>query len=58
MDGTAAVILTHNRPELLAACVGAIRGQVDTVLVVDNASAPPAPGPVAGGSPPPSAGAA
>lgn len=38
---TAAVILTHNRPELLVDCVAAIGPQVDLVLVVDNASDPP-----------------
>lgn len=37
-----AVILTHNRPELLAQCVAAIGPQVDMVIVVDNASDPPA----------------
>lgn len=40
-EPTAAVILTHNRPQLLADCITAIRGQVDVVLVVDNASDPP-----------------
>jgi glycosyltransferase involved in cell wall biosynthesis len=39
---TAAVILTHNRPELLAQCVAAIKPQVDMVIVVDNASEPAA----------------
>lgn len=38
----AALILTHNRPELLHGAVAAIRSQVDDVLVVDNASDPPA----------------
>jgi len=36
------LILTHNRPELLAECITAIKPQVDLVLVVDNASDPPA----------------
>lgn len=36
-----AVILTHNRPELLAAAMRAIAPQVDRVIVVDNASEPP-----------------
>jgi hypothetical protein len=36
-----AVIITHNRPELLRRCVDAIAPQVDTVLVIDNASDPP-----------------
>jgi glycosyltransferase involved in cell wall biosynthesis len=36
-----AVVLTHNRPELLTRCVAAIAPQVDLVLVVDNASDPP-----------------
>ncbi len=36
-----AVILTHNRPELLVECVTAINGQVDLTLVSDNASSPP-----------------
>lgn len=38
----AALILTHNRPELLADCIAAIAPQVDQVLVLDNASDPPA----------------
>lgn len=38
----AALILTHNRPELLAQCIAAIQPQVDKVLVIDNASRPPA----------------
>lgn len=42
-EPTAAVILTHNRPQLLAECVASIRPQVDVVLVVDNASDPPVP---------------
>jgi hypothetical protein len=37
-----AVVLTHNRPDLLAQCVAAIAPQADLVLVVDNASDPPA----------------
>jgi GT2 family glycosyltransferase len=36
-----AVVLTHNRPELLTRCVDAIAPQVDEVVVVDNASDPP-----------------
>jgi glycosyltransferase involved in cell wall biosynthesis len=36
-----AIILTHNRPELLHRCVQAVAAQVDTVIVVDNASDPP-----------------
>lgn len=36
-----AVIITHNRPELLRRCVDAIAPQVDMVIVVDNASEPP-----------------
>lgn len=35
------IVLTHNRPELLARCVAAIAPQVDVVLVIDNASDPP-----------------
>lgn len=35
-----AVILTHNRPELLLQTVQAIASQVDYVRVVDNASSP------------------
>jgi glycosyltransferase involved in cell wall biosynthesis len=38
----AAIIITHNRPGLLADCIKAIRPQVDDVLVIDNASDPPA----------------
>lgn len=37
-----AIVLTHNRPELLPKCVDAIGGQVDLVIIVDNASDPPA----------------
>jgi glycosyltransferase involved in cell wall biosynthesis len=40
--GKAALILTHNRPELLAQCISLIRPQVGFVLVIDNASEPPA----------------
>lgn len=36
-----AIVLTHNRPELLRECVAAIGEQVDVVLVIDNASQPP-----------------
>lgn len=36
-----AVILTHNRPQLLVDCVTAIHTQVDMTLVIDNASDPP-----------------
>lgn len=39
---TCAIILTHNRPELLDECVRAIHPQVDQVIVIDNASDPPA----------------
>lgn len=38
-----AIVLTHNRPELLGQCVAAIRAQADAVLVIDNASDPPVP---------------
>ena len=38
----AALILTHNRPRLLADCIAAIRPQVDDILVIDNASDPKA----------------
>lgn len=38
----AALIITHNRPGLLADCIRAIRPQVDDVLVIDNASDPKA----------------
>jgi GT2 family glycosyltransferase len=40
-----AVVLTHNAPDSLGRCVRAIAGQTlppDSVLVVDNASSPPA----------------
>lgn len=36
-----AVIVTHNRPILLAECVAAVGPQVDMVIVIDNASQPP-----------------
>lgn len=36
-----AVIASHNRHDLLRACVAAIGPQVDMVIVVDNASDPP-----------------
>jgi hypothetical protein len=36
-----AVVVAHNRPALLVECVAAIGPQVDTVIVVDNASDPP-----------------
>ena len=39
--GKAALILTHNRQDLVLDAVAAIRPQVDTVLVIDNASNPP-----------------
>jgi glycosyltransferase involved in cell wall biosynthesis len=38
-----AVILTHNRPELLRDTVTAVGPQVDMVIVIDNASDPPVP---------------
>lgn len=41
-EQTAAVILSHNRPWQLTECVESIRRQVDVVLVIDNASEPPA----------------
>jgi glycosyltransferase involved in cell wall biosynthesis len=37
-----AIVLTHNRPDLLGRCVAAVMHQVDLVVVVDNASNPPA----------------
>jgi hypothetical protein len=40
--GRYAIVLTHNRPELLAQCIEAIGPQVDMTFVVDNASEPPA----------------
>jgi hypothetical protein len=39
-----AVVLTHNRLELLRQCVAAVLPQVDQVTVVDNASDPPVDG--------------
>ena len=36
-----AIIITHNRLELLEQCLNHIRPQVDQVLVIDNASNPP-----------------
>jgi glycosyltransferase involved in cell wall biosynthesis len=36
------LILTHNRPEPLRQCVEALSPQVDSILVIDNASNPPA----------------
>jgi len=36
-----AIILTHNRPELLDRCVRAVGPQTDLIIVVDNASDPP-----------------
>lgn len=36
-----AIILTHNRPELLDRCVAAAAGQVNGLIVIDNASDPP-----------------
>lgn len=41
-QGQFAIILTHNRPELLAACVASVHDQVDMVMIIDNASDPPA----------------
>lgn len=35
------IILTHNRPELLARCVAAASPQFDLLIVIDNASDPP-----------------
>jgi glycosyltransferase involved in cell wall biosynthesis len=40
--GRAAIIVTHNRPQLLAQCIAAIQPQVDEVLVIDNFSNPKA----------------
>lgn len=40
--GRYAVVTTHNRPAELATCVAAVGPQVDTIIVVDNASDPPA----------------
>jgi len=39
--GSFAVVVTHNRQQLLRECVAAIGPQVDTVIVIDNASDPP-----------------
>lgn len=39
--GRYAIILTHNRPELLADCVNAIGPQADFLVIIDNASDPP-----------------
>lgn len=39
--GKFAVIPTHNRPEQLWACVNLVAPQVDEIIVIDNASAPP-----------------
>lgn len=36
-----AVVITHNRPELLKLCVAAAARQVDAIVVMDNASDPP-----------------
>lgn len=36
-----AVVLTHNRPNELEDCIGALLPQVNHILVVDNASDPP-----------------
>jgi hypothetical protein len=36
-----AVVLTHNRPQLVIECVAAIGPQVDVTIVIDNASTPP-----------------
>jgi hypothetical protein len=38
--GRYAVVVTHNRPDRLAACLNAIAPQVDVVCVVDHASDP------------------
>lgn len=35
-----AIILTHNRPQLLKECVAAVGPQCDVVIVIDNASQP------------------
>lgn len=40
--GRYAIILTHNRPELLDRCLEAIAPQVDITIIIDNASDPPA----------------
>ena len=36
-----AIVLTHDRPELLKQCVAAIRAQADITVIIDNASNPP-----------------
>lgn len=36
-----AIILTHDRPELLRDCVAAVAPQCEVVIVIDNASDPP-----------------
>lgn len=36
-----AIILTHDRPELLRDCVAAVGPQCEVVIVIDNASDPP-----------------
>jgi glycosyltransferase involved in cell wall biosynthesis len=36
-----AIILTHNRPELLRDCIAAIGPQIERIVVIDNASEPP-----------------
>lgn len=41
MNSRYALIITHNRPELLKQCLDAITPQVDRVVVMDNASDPP-----------------
>ncbi len=41
-----AVITTHNRPAELARCVEAIGPQVDLIIIIDNASDPPAISPI------------
>lgn len=38
--GKYAIVLTHNRPELLQRCVAAIGPQVDLTVIIDNASEP------------------
>ncbi len=45
LRGRFAVVVTHNRPALLADCVRAVAPQVDLVVVIDNASEPPATAP-------------
>lgn len=40
--GRLAVIPTHNRPEQLEACIELIGPQVEAIVVIDNASDPPA----------------